>query len=428
MADRDVVNGKGQANCDASPDREEISFPASLAPVNSRHAMILAMTRDYFPGLVPDKPRKHRITADVSSSGARNKRVRISVEPIREHFLDGRGISSDRPGNVHWQKEVSHGDVRKKSSQAPPRGRLPKGILKKGNRGKAKSVLKDDPTSVPKDDPTAGDFKDIEASLYDIRDIEPHVPLNDINVRHLGDPEFPRSSLASLGSWNMRLSDTSIESLDSKMLDGRYSDISVDAPDEDNKDTKVDGIGYLELLRRKMRQAASSEDFVRAGELQQEVRQLEELARDIKAATAKDDCILAGELQSQHGPGPMCHSRLTPGTLPIRDPEGMDTLLILTNTLLPSISPPISPFGWPATHSIPKIFALSRAPSLAEHQAGIMGCIRAFSRHLLNPVSNPIMHKAGMYGPSQKAQKMLGRSLVESQVRGKLDVCFKGAN
>lgn len=124
----------------------------------------------------------------------------------------------------------------------------------------------------------------------------------------------------------------------------------------------------------------------------------------------------------------MCHSRLTPGTLPIRDPEGMDTLLILTNTLLPSISPPISPFGWPATHSIPKIFALSRAPSLAEHQAGIMGCIRAFSRHLLNPVSNPIMHKAGMYGPSQKAQKMLGRSLVESQVRGKLDVCFKGAN
>ncbi|EJK65094.1 hypothetical protein THAOC_14099 [Thalassiosira oceanica] len=319
-----------EANCGASPYRQEISFPASLAPVNNRHALMLAMARDHFPGFQPMLPLKHGMPAGEPSSGAPIKRAKISVEPTRDHFLDGRGIRSDRPGNVHWQ-EVSHGDALKKSSQALPRDGLPKGILKKGNHGKPDESLKDVPT--------AGDFKDIQAPLNDIKHTQ--VPLNDINVGDLeeldaansildlrgsrhsflsnecvtkGDRtsasdrssasmvagvEFPRSSLASLGSW-MRLSDTStsIASVDSKMLEGRYSDISVDAPDEDNKDTKVDDIDYLELLRRKMRQAASSEDFVRAGELQQELRQLEELSRNIKAAAAKDDYVRAGELQS----------------------------------------------------------------------------------------------------------------------------------
>ena len=68
------------------------------------------------------------------------------------------------------------------------------------------------------------------------------------------------------------MSDTSIASIDSKMLDGRDSEVSVDARDLDDKNTTVDSIDYLVLLRLQMYQAASSEDFVRAGELQQEVR------------------------------------------------------------------------------------------------------------------------------------------------------------
>ena len=49
-----------------------------------------------------------------------------------------------------------------------------------------------------------------------------------------------------------------------------------------------------------MRQAASSDDFVTAGELRKKVRLLEDLARRIKAAAAEDDYVVAGELHSQY--------------------------------------------------------------------------------------------------------------------------------
>ena len=252
--------------------------------------MILAMARDQFPGVEPDVPGKHRMPAGESSSGAPNKkRAKISVEPTRgtsgptrNDFLSGRGSRSDYrpPGFVHWQ-ESSHSDEWKKSSQPLPLDGLPKGILKKGNHGKSDETLKDNPMADFKDiqEPLNDKLGDLDAanSILDLSGSNPRLSFLSNEDRTssgiVADKDEPRrSSLASLGSWNARLSDTSIASIDSKMLDGRDSEVSVDARDLDDKDTNVDDIDYLVLLRLQMYQAASSEDFVRAGELQQEVR------------------------------------------------------------------------------------------------------------------------------------------------------------
>ena len=306
-----VENSNLEANFGASPDREEIPPPVPIAPVSSRHAMILAMARDQFPCAEPGKSRKRRMPAGESSSGQTNKkRAKISVEPTRDDFLlRGRGSRSDhRPGNVHWQED-SHSDARKKSSQVLPQDGLPKGILKNGNHEKREETLKDDPID---------DLKDIQVPLNDMLDdeydaVNSILDLSGSNARLsflsnevkgdrtsssiVADMDEPRTSLASLGSWNARLSDTSIVSIDSKILEGRDSEVSVDAPDLDVKDTKVD---HLALIRAAMHQAASSEDFVRAGELQQELRQLEALAKGIKDAAAKEDYVLAGKLQARY--------------------------------------------------------------------------------------------------------------------------------
>ena len=93
----------------------------------------------------------------------------------------------------------------------------------------------------------------------------------------------------------MRLSDTSITS-----IKGLYSEVRVSARDKDKKETEVDGMDYLEFIRREMRQAASSEDYVTAGELQKKVRLLEDLKRRIKAAADEENYVVAGELQSQY--------------------------------------------------------------------------------------------------------------------------------
>ncbi|EJK50630.1 hypothetical protein THAOC_30333, partial [Thalassiosira oceanica] len=131
-----------EADFGARPDRDEISCPAPLAPVNSRHAMVLATARDQHLGIEPGKSRKHRMPAAESLSWASKmkKRAKISVESTRNDFLHGPGIRSNhRPGNVHWQ-EVSHSNSWKKSSQVLLRDRLPKGILKNAH-GKAIDAL-----------------------------------------------------------------------------------------------------------------------------------------------------------------------------------------------------------------------------------------------------------------------------------------------
>ena len=93
----------------------------------------------------------------------------------------------------------------------------------------------------------------------------------------------------------MRSSDSSIAS-----IKGLYSEVRVGARDKDKKETEVDGIDYLESIRRKMRLAASYDDFVTAGELQKKVRLLEDLQRRMNAAADEGDFVVAGELQSQY--------------------------------------------------------------------------------------------------------------------------------
>ncbi|EJK65432.1 hypothetical protein THAOC_13704, partial [Thalassiosira oceanica] len=246
------------ANFVSSPDREEISFPALLAPASSRHSTMLARARDQFPGVEPDKSRKHGMPADEASA-PNKRRSMIGTGSTRNDSLGGREMRSDyRPGSVVHRQDVSHSDA----WEAP--------ILKNGDHVKPEETNKDDP------------MDDLRLTMSS---------LGSWNVCSNSRPSFlpttsgSRLSQASIGSWNSRLTDTSL-AIDPEMLES----------------------DCLEMLD----QAVSSENFARAGEPQQDVRQLDvrqleesarrleelarrlvESARRIKAEAVKDGYVHA---------------------------------------------------------------------------------------------------------------------------------------
>ncbi|CAB9503244.1 (E3-independent) E2 ubiquitin-conjugating enzyme UBE2O [Seminavis robusta] len=63
--------------------------------------------------------------------------------------------------------------------------------------------------------------------------------------------------------------------------------------------SKTEGGNVVETKRQKMQKAASSGDYVLAGQLQEEVKRLEDLQRSIQEAATEGDFIKAGRLQAQ---------------------------------------------------------------------------------------------------------------------------------
>ena len=88
--------------------------------------------------------------------------------------------------------------------------------------------------------------------------------------------------------------------LGKKPDDSSDSSEDEEGEEEEEKEEEEGQADYLESKRREMQEAASTGDYVRAGELQHEVQRLEDLRARIEAAAARADYIAAGRLQAQY--------------------------------------------------------------------------------------------------------------------------------